>query len=167
MKMLLMRFFSLLFFFPFFVLKIEELKNENALLRAQLQQHGIEMVGETPPQWRNNETNWERSHHSDMQPKWQKRRQDDGKKKQKQKTDGLVKNHFLFFDVGILLWVSRWRTLQQPIAAVLDCSNPIEKTTHYSSVEMCFKKRCPPIRVLLLAPPLRRSSELLLCFLFM
>lgn len=37
-------------FFPFFVLKIEELKNENALLRAQLQQHGIEMVGETPPQ---------------------------------------------------------------------------------------------------------------------
>lgn len=43
MKMLLMRFF-------FFVLKIEELKNENALLRAQLQQHGIEMVGETPPQ---------------------------------------------------------------------------------------------------------------------
>lgn len=45
--MLLMRFFSL---FLFFVLKIEELKNENALLRAQLQQHGIEMVGETPPQ---------------------------------------------------------------------------------------------------------------------
>lgn len=44
--MLIMRFF----FFPFFVLKIEELKNENALLRAQLQQHGIEMVGETPPQ---------------------------------------------------------------------------------------------------------------------
>lgn len=39
-----------IFFFPFFVLKIEELKNENALLRAQLQQHGIEMVGETPPQ---------------------------------------------------------------------------------------------------------------------
>lgn len=37
-------------FFLFFVLKIEELKNENALLRAQLQQHGIEMVGETPPQ---------------------------------------------------------------------------------------------------------------------
>ncbi|XP_029360858.1 upstream stimulatory factor 2 isoform X2 [Echeneis naucrates] len=30
--------------------QIEELKNENALLRAQLQQHGIEMVGETPPQ---------------------------------------------------------------------------------------------------------------------
>ncbi|XP_056142019.1 upstream stimulatory factor 2 isoform X2 [Lampris incognitus] len=29
---------------------IEELKNENALLRTQLQQHGIEMVGETPPQ---------------------------------------------------------------------------------------------------------------------
>ncbi|CAF95857.1 unnamed protein product, partial [Tetraodon nigroviridis] len=26
---------------------IEELKNENALLRAQLQQHGIEVVGET------------------------------------------------------------------------------------------------------------------------
>lgn len=37
-------------FLFFFVLKIEELKNENALLRAQLQQHGIEMVGETPPQ---------------------------------------------------------------------------------------------------------------------
>lgn len=37
-------------FLPFiFVFKIEELKNENALLRAQLQQHGIEMVGETPP----------------------------------------------------------------------------------------------------------------------
>lgn len=34
----------------FFASKIEELKNENALLRAQLQQHGIEMVGETPPQ---------------------------------------------------------------------------------------------------------------------
>uniref|UniRef100_A0A8D3D5R3 BHLH domain-containing protein n=1 Tax=Scophthalmus maximus TaxID=52904 RepID=A0A8D3D5R3_SCOMX len=30
--------------------QIEELKNENALLRAQLQQHGIEMVGETSPQ---------------------------------------------------------------------------------------------------------------------
>lgn len=30
--------------------QIEELKNKNALLRAQLQQHGIEMVGETPPQ---------------------------------------------------------------------------------------------------------------------
>ncbi|XP_057690341.1 upstream stimulatory factor 2 isoform X2 [Corythoichthys intestinalis] len=30
--------------------QIEELKNENALLRAQLQQHGIDMVGETPPQ---------------------------------------------------------------------------------------------------------------------
>ncbi|XP_028984668.1 upstream stimulatory factor 2 isoform X2 [Betta splendens] len=30
--------------------QIEELKNENTLLRAQLQQHGIEMVGETPPQ---------------------------------------------------------------------------------------------------------------------
>ncbi|CAG6014571.1 unnamed protein product [Menidia menidia] len=30
--------------------QIEELKNENALLRAQLQQHGIEMIGETPPQ---------------------------------------------------------------------------------------------------------------------
>ncbi|KAM4601115.1 upstream stimulatory factor 2 isoform 2-T2 [Polymixia lowei] len=30
--------------------QIEELKNENALLRAQLQQHGVEMVGETPPQ---------------------------------------------------------------------------------------------------------------------
>ncbi|KAG7474271.1 upstream stimulatory factor 2-like isoform X1 [Solea senegalensis] len=29
--------------------QIEELKNENALLRAQLQQHGIEVVGETPP----------------------------------------------------------------------------------------------------------------------
>lgn len=29
--------------------QIEELKNKNALLRAQLQQHGIEMVGETPP----------------------------------------------------------------------------------------------------------------------
>ncbi|XP_072769205.1 upstream stimulatory factor 2 isoform X3 [Nerophis lumbriciformis] len=30
--------------------QIEELKNENTLLRAQLQQHGIDMVGETPPQ---------------------------------------------------------------------------------------------------------------------
>ncbi|KAM8846087.1 upstream stimulatory factor 2 isoform X2 [Synchiropus splendidus] len=30
--------------------QIEELKNENALLRAQLQQHGIELVSETPPQ---------------------------------------------------------------------------------------------------------------------
>ncbi|XP_077382831.1 upstream stimulatory factor 2 isoform X2 [Festucalex cinctus] len=30
--------------------QIEELKNENALLRAQLQQHGIDMVGETSPQ---------------------------------------------------------------------------------------------------------------------
>ncbi|XP_023668827.1 upstream stimulatory factor 2 isoform X4 [Paramormyrops kingsleyae] len=30
--------------------QIEELKNENALLRAQLQQHGIEAVGETAPQ---------------------------------------------------------------------------------------------------------------------
>ncbi|KAM8869435.1 upstream stimulatory factor 2 [Spinachia spinachia] len=30
--------------------QIEELKNENALLRAQLQQHGIETVGETPAQ---------------------------------------------------------------------------------------------------------------------
>ncbi|KAM9512436.1 upstream stimulatory factor 2 isoform 4-T10 [Salvelinus alpinus] len=30
--------------------QIEELKNENALLRAQLQQHGIESVGETAPQ---------------------------------------------------------------------------------------------------------------------
>ncbi|XP_019724640.1 upstream stimulatory factor 2 isoform X2 [Hippocampus comes] len=30
--------------------QIEELKNENASLRAQLRQHGIEMVGETSPQ---------------------------------------------------------------------------------------------------------------------
>ncbi|MBN3301916.1 USF2 factor, partial [Amia calva] len=30
--------------------QIEELKNENALLRAQLQQHGIEVVGETSGQ---------------------------------------------------------------------------------------------------------------------
>ncbi|XP_060639836.1 upstream stimulatory factor 2-like isoform X2 [Anolis sagrei] len=30
--------------------QIEELKNENALLRAQLQQHGIEIVGDTPGQ---------------------------------------------------------------------------------------------------------------------
>ncbi|XP_067831440.1 upstream stimulatory factor 2-like isoform X2 [Heptranchias perlo] len=30
--------------------QIEELKNENALLRAQLQQHGIELVGEAPGQ---------------------------------------------------------------------------------------------------------------------
>ncbi|KAL7981100.1 hypothetical protein Chor_005334 [Crotalus horridus] len=29
---------------------IEQLKNENALLRAQLQQHGIEMVGDAPGQ---------------------------------------------------------------------------------------------------------------------
>ncbi|KAG8143377.1 hypothetical protein E2320_000610 [Naja naja] len=29
---------------------IEQMKNENALLRAQLQQHGIEMVGDTPGQ---------------------------------------------------------------------------------------------------------------------
>ncbi|XP_061676213.1 upstream stimulatory factor 2 isoform X2 [Syngnathoides biaculeatus] len=29
--------------------QIQELKNENALLRAQLQKHGIEMLGETPP----------------------------------------------------------------------------------------------------------------------
>ncbi|XP_069057288.1 upstream stimulatory factor 2 isoform X1 [Pleurodeles waltl] len=28
--------------------QVEELKNENALLRAQLQQHGIEIVGDTP-----------------------------------------------------------------------------------------------------------------------
>jgi upstream stimulatory factor len=31
-------------------LQIEELKNENALLRAQLQQHNLEMVGESTRQ---------------------------------------------------------------------------------------------------------------------
>lgn len=30
--------------------QIEELKNENALLRAQLQQHNLEMVGESTRQ---------------------------------------------------------------------------------------------------------------------
>lgn len=34
---------------PFF--QIEELKNDNALLRAQLQQHGIEVNGDATPQW--------------------------------------------------------------------------------------------------------------------
>lgn len=33
------------------VLQIEELKNDNALLRAQLQQHGIEVNGDATPQW--------------------------------------------------------------------------------------------------------------------
>lgn len=32
--------------------QIEELKNDNALLRAQLQQHGIEVNGDATPQWR-------------------------------------------------------------------------------------------------------------------
>lgn len=31
--------------------QIEELKNDNALLRAQLQQHGIEVNGDATPQW--------------------------------------------------------------------------------------------------------------------
>lgn len=51
MKMLIIKIYIFyLFIFNSLFLKIEELKNENALLRAQLQQHGIEMVGETPPQ---------------------------------------------------------------------------------------------------------------------
>lgn len=73
-----------IFFFPFFVLKIEELKNENALLRAQLQQHGIEMVGETPPQWSGDRMNREGHHHPDIQPLGLEKKQ------------GLVKNHFHF-----------------------------------------------------------------------
>lgn len=32
------------------VLQIEDLKNDNALLRAQLQQHGLEISGETSSQ---------------------------------------------------------------------------------------------------------------------
>lgn len=47
----------------------------------------------------------------------------------------LVKNHFLFSKC-ILPWVPRSRTLHRPIVAVLDCSNPIEITTRYGSVEM-------------------------------
>lgn len=35
---------------PLWCLQIEELKNENALLRAQLQQHNLEMVGESTRQ---------------------------------------------------------------------------------------------------------------------
>lgn len=31
--------------------QIEELKNDNALLRAQLQQHGVEINGDATPQW--------------------------------------------------------------------------------------------------------------------
>lgn len=53
---------------------------------------------------------------------------------------GLVKSHFLFSEC-ILPWVPRSRTLHRPILAVLDCSNHIEITTHYNSVEMkseCF-----------------------------
>lgn len=96
MEMLIMR-----FFFFFSLLKIEELKNENALLRAQLQQHGIEMVGETPPQWSRDRKNREWHHHrSDIQPTRWKRRRDDG---------GVVKNHFLFSE-RILPWAPRWRT---------------------------------------------------------
>ncbi|KAK7795138.1 hypothetical protein U0070_022602 [Myodes glareolus] len=36
--------------YPLWCLQIEELKNENALLRAQLQQHNLEMVGESTRQ---------------------------------------------------------------------------------------------------------------------
>lgn len=36
--------------------QIEELKNDNALLRAQLQQHGIEVNGDATPQWRPTQT---------------------------------------------------------------------------------------------------------------
>ena len=35
---------------PHRVWQIEELKNENAVLRAQLQQHNLEMVGESARQ---------------------------------------------------------------------------------------------------------------------
>ena len=35
---------------PCRVCQIEELKNENAVLRAQLQQHNLEMVGESTRQ---------------------------------------------------------------------------------------------------------------------
>lgn len=85
--------------------QIEELKNENALLRAQLQQHGIEMVGETPPQWSGDR---EERHHSDIQPARWKRRRDDGEK------NGLAKNLFLFSEC-ILPWVHRSWTRHRPI----------------------------------------------------
>ncbi len=48
-----------------------------------------------------------------------------------------------FFSECILPWDPRSQTLCWPIAAVLDCSNPIEITTRYNSVEKCSKKRCP------------------------
>lgn len=125
----------------FFLLwfKIEELKNENALLQAQLQQHGIEMVGETPPQW--------------MKPKEQRRAHplrhitdtvgnNARKKTNNKKTRDFMENHFIFSEC-ILPWVPRLWTLHKPILAALDFSNRIEITTRCSWVEMCSKKRCP------------------------
>lgn len=146
-----------IFFFPFFVLKIEELKNENALLRAQLQQHGIEMVGETPPQWSGDRMNREGHHHPDIQP------------------IGLKKNKDLWRITFILVnasspWVPRARSLHRPIVAVLDCSNPIEITTRYNSAEMCSEKRWPLTTIRVLFSHYlwkRRSSERLPCFVFM
>lgn len=38
------------------VLQIEDLKNDNALLRAQLQQHGLE-ISETTSQWQKKKKN--------------------------------------------------------------------------------------------------------------
>lgn len=135
MKMLIMRF---LFCFLFFFLKIEELKNENALLRAQLQQHGIEMVGETPPQWSRDKEKKKKTGRgtvTDIQPTRWKRRRDDLKKKKKD----LWRITF-FYSECILPWVPTSWTLHRSIVAVLDCSNPIEITTRYNSVEMLQEK---------------------------
>lgn len=115
-------------FVLFFVLKIEELKNENALLRAQLQQHGIEMVGETPPQWSRDKKNKEGHHHSDKQSTWWKRRRDDGGKNKKDLWRITFSSECIF---------PRLRTLHRPLVAVLDGFIPIEITTRYNSVEMC------------------------------
>lgn len=108
--------------------QIEELKNENALLRAQLQQHGIEMVGETPPQWKR---------HKEQGGATPLRHiTDTVEKKARWRT---CEESLSFYWIP---WIPRSWTLRWPIVAVLDCSNPIEITTRYNLVEMCSKKIC-------------------------
>lgn len=95
------------------ILKIEELKNENALLRAQLQQHGIELVGETPPQWRRDDNICQNQ--SDAKSTQWKRRQDNGENDLWRTTFFLVNASFLGFPGCEPLNGQLWLYLTVPV----------------------------------------------------
>lgn len=106
------------------------------------------MVGETPPQWSRDTKNREEEEEEDegrgegvvpppLPPPSPPRHATHTVEKKNawcRKKQGLAKNHFLLSE-RILPWDPRSRSLHWPIAAVLDCSNPIEITTRRSSVE--------------------------------